>query len=318
VKNTKLKCKIFLSIFSLVITVPGFFNIVSAKNEELNFESVNKTVKLNEDGLIFEINTQAQTIKDFLNEQKVNLKNEDLIFPDKDSKIYSGSSITIQKAKNVVIIDGKNKISGLAFGNNAASALWENKITLGEDDIVTPDVDAPISDSSRIEIIRVDIKEEAVTKDIDFKKVSEEDGKLSWRMNKIKQKGVKGKEEIKYRVVAHNSQEISRKIIERNTIQDPVPEITVQGTYMKLGKASTGDATWYAFTGTMAAANPWLPLGTYVKVTNQDNGKSVVVKINDRGPFGNGRILDLDKVAFAKIADIGAGVANVKMEVVLN
>jgi rare lipoprotein A len=49
-------------------------------------------------------------------------------------------------------------------------------------------------------------------------------------------------------------------------------------------------------------------------VTNTANGKSVIVRINDRGPFGGGRIIDLDKVAFAKIADIGTGVVQVVME----
>ena len=55
-----------------------------------------------------------------------------------------------------------------------------------------------------------------------------------------------------------------------------------------------------------------------VKVTNRANGKSVIVKINDRGPFGAGRIIDLDKVAFAKIADLGSGVVDVKMEEIVN
>jgi rare lipoprotein A len=53
-------------------------------------------------------------------------------------------------------------------------------------------------------------------------------------------------------------------------------------------------------------------------VTNQSNGKSVIVKINDRGPFGKNRIIDLDKVAFAKIASIGAGIIDVKVEEVTN
>ena len=95
-------------------------------------------------------------------------------------------------------------------------------------------------------------------------------------------------------------------------------EITTQGTYVKLGKSIPGAASWYALTGTMAAANPWLPKGSYVKVTNVDNGKSVIVVINDRGPFVPGRIIDLDKVAFQKIASIGAGVINVKMEEITN
>ncbi len=87
---------------------------------------------------------------------------------------------------------------------------------------------------------------------------------------------------------------------------------------MKLGKSHTGGASWYAWTGTMAAANPWLPKGSYVKVTNLENGKSVIVVINDRGPFVPGRIIDLDKVAFAKIASVGAGVISVKMEEITN
>ena len=59
-------------------------------------------------------------------------------------------------------------------------------------------------------------------------------------------------------------------------------------------------------------------MGSYVKVTNTANGKSVIVKINDRGPFGAGRIIDLDKVAFQEIASLGQGVINVKMEEITN
>jgi rare lipoprotein A len=59
-------------------------------------------------------------------------------------------------------------------------------------------------------------------------------------------------------------------------------------------------------------------MGSYARVTNKANGKSVIVQINDRGPFGENRIIDLDKVAFAKIASLGAGVIDVKVEEVMN
>jgi rare lipoprotein A len=61
----------------------------------------------------------------------------------------------------------------------------------------------------------------------------------------------------------------------------------------------------------LSAAHRYLPFGTMVRVTNQSNGKSVVVKINDRGPFVAGRELDLSYGAFIKIASPGQGVANV-------
>ncbi len=54
-----------------------------------------------------------------------------------------------------------------------------------------------------------------------------------------------------------------------------------------------------------------LPFGTRIIVTNQDNGRSVVVRGNDRGPFVPGRIIDLSEGAFGKIASPGQGLANV-------
>jgi len=64
------------------------------------------------------------------------------------------------------------------------------------------------------------------------------------------------------------------------------------------------------------AAHKKLPFGTRVKVTNTKNGRSIVVKINDRGPFVKGRIIDLSKSAFKKIGNTKLGVINVKIEVI--
>ncbi len=66
----------------------------------------------------------------------------------------------------------------------------------------------------------------------------------------------------------------------------------------------------------MTAAHKTLPLGTVVKVTNEDNGKTVEVTINDRGPYVKGRIIDLSKTAGRAIGMREAGTARVKLEVV--
>jgi rare lipoprotein A len=65
----------------------------------------------------------------------------------------------------------------------------------------------------------------------------------------------------------------------------------------------------------MTAAHRSLPFGTRVRVTNRSNGRSVVVTINDRGPFIGGRIIDLSRGAAQAISMTGAGVANVSLEV---
>ena len=97
-----------------------------------------------------------------------------------------------------------------------------------------------------------------------------------------------------------------------------------------VGHTETGKASFYADRfqnrktasgelykiGRNTAAHRTLPFGSQVRVTNVRNGKSVVVRINDRGPFVRGRVIDLSRSAFASIGDTSAGLLNVRMEVI--
>ncbi|MET0870053.1 MAG: septal ring lytic transglycosylase RlpA family protein [Methyloceanibacter sp.] len=88
-----------------------------------------------------------------------------------------------------------------------------------------------------------------------------------------------------------------------------------------------GHASWYSLPANktangermnpndLTAAHRSLPFGTRVLVENLSNGHSVVVRINDRGPFTGGRIIDLSKAAAASIGMIASGVANVRVSV---
>lgn len=86
--------------------------------------------------------------------------------------------------------------------------------------------------------------------------------------------------------------------------------------------AKCGGASWYALTSKTAsgermnpsrltAAHRSLKFGTKVQVTNKRNGKTVIVRINDRGPFIRGRVLDLSKAAAAQIGMVRSGTASV-------
>lgn len=66
----------------------------------------------------------------------------------------------------------------------------------------------------------------------------------------------------------------------------------------------------------LTAAHPRLPFNSLVKVTNTHNNKSVVVRINDRGPFAKNRIIDLSKAAAEKLQMIERGTALVTLEVI--
>jgi len=77
---------------------------------------------------------------------------------------------------------------------------------------------------------------------------------------------------------------------------------------------AVGVASYYG-AGGLTAAHRSLPLGTKVRVTNTANGRSVVVRINDRGPFIRGRSIDLSRSAAQAVGMTDAGLAKVRMEV---
>lgn len=64
---------------------------------------------------------------------------------------------------------------------------------------------------------------------------------------------------------------------------------------------------------TLTAAHRTLPFGTKLRVTNPANGKSVIVRINDRGPFARGRVIDLSKAAAAEIGLVQRGHGHVEL-----
>lgn len=105
---------------------------------------------------------------------------------------------------------------------------------------------------------------------------------------------------------------------------------TYYPTTVNVGDTASGIASWYGpdFHGkktsngetynmnAMTAAHKTLPMNTMVRVTNLGNGAQTTVRINDRGPFVAGRIIDLSKAAATSIGMIGTGTARVKLEVV--
>jgi rare lipoprotein A len=96
------------------------------------------------------------------------------------------------------------------------------------------------------------------------------------------------------------------------------------------GWAESGVASWYGvpYDGrktssgeifdmrALTAAHRTLPFDTWVEVTNLTNGKQVTVRVNDRGPFVGGRIIDLSMAAADRIGMVRAGIAQVKLKVV--
>ncbi len=102
----------------------------------------------------------------------------------------------------------------------------------------------------------------------------------------------------------------------RTTVPVKHPQNTMSGMASWYGEAQTTASGERFNRHALTAAHRTLPLGTMVRVTNQRNGRSVIVRINDRGPYGHGRIIDLSEAAAKQLDMIDAGVAPVTLEVI--
>jgi len=307
---------LFFGVLFLALMIGG--GLVFWPEEDV-FSGASKSVFLSDNNVEFSFQgVTEKTVGEFLEAQRLTLREKETVFPPLETTLVSGMKIFVARTHEIAIeADGAKQFFSV-HATSVGDALLEAGLTMDEDDIIKPERETFASQNILITITRVKIEEQIVEKAVAFEKKTNEDDELSWRKTVVTQKGEKGLDRLVYRVSTHDGKEVNRKLVRTERVKEPVAEIVTQGTEVKLGKSHRGGASWYAWTGTMAAANPWLPKGSYVKVTNLENGKSVIVVINDRGPFVPGRIIDLDKVAFAKIASVGAGVINVKMEEITN
>ena len=274
-----------------------------------------KMVTITDGVIVLGVRTEAKTIGEFVEQENLEIKDEDKIYPSKETEIKAGINVVIERAVPVMIkVDGQ-EIKRNVFVKTVQEVLADAGVKLNSADIVEPSLKEGIFNDLEIKVTRIEYEEITEKEDIDFKIVQKKDKDLKWKSKKVKQKGEKGVKEVVYKVTYKNGEEIKREKIGSEIVKKPVDEITVVGTKIKVGKKQRGLATWYAYTGKMAAASITFPKGTWLRVTAVNSGKQVFVVVNDYGPAAyTGKILDLDKVAFEKLAPIGAGVIEVKIE----
>jgi len=309
---------IFRLFFAIILTFFACKTSAFFSSRSIAFDNSPKKITINDNGSRFETTVAANTVSGSLDEKNIKLGDYDQIIPTKDARIYPGMNIKIRRAiKMKVEADGK-EMEIHTLEKTISKSLSENNIVLARLDKTDPSLNSLPQNNITVIVTRINVEEITKQEDIDFKITAKNDSKLGWREKKVETKGEKGIREVKYKITYKNGKEVSRVVLNKSVIKEPITQVEVQGTYVKTGKAQKGQGTWYAFKGGMYAASLTIPRGGFAKVTNTANGKSVIVEINDSGPYGKGRIIDLDKPAFAKIASLGAGVIGVKVEEVLN
>ena len=131
--------------------------------------------------------------------------------------------------------------------------------------------------------------------------------------------GMAGLAFVTERVVLVNGRIERSETLAERVVRPPVDAVLLSGPASPTipqgpsgGHEASGQATWYdpPWSG-LTAASPWIPFGTHVTVTDLATGRTVIVVIDDRGPFAAGRIIDLSPEAFSILSPLGRGVLDV-------
>lgn len=222
----------------------------------------------------------------------------------------------INAARVVVRGKARDVVTNAATVRQLLSAMG---ITPDGNDRVSPPPSTPIPVEGTIRFSEVEFRVREVREKVPHETVSTSTSELPRGEVRILQAGVDGVALHTVQLWVVNGKVVGRWPIDERVVRPAVTErqLVGVGDLGAAGQSTTGtqvgEATWYEppWSG-LTAAHPSLPFGTKVTVTNLDNGKSVTVVINDRGPFG-GRIIDLSREAFELIAPLGQGVARVRL-----
>ncbi|OEU35669.1 septal ring lytic transglycosylase RlpA family protein [Cutibacterium acnes] len=262
----------------------------------------------------------------------------------------AGLSFSMQTAKDVTVTIG-GKTQKITAVGTVADALKAAKVEVDSSDAVNPGLGTPLSDGMKITLTMVDQKSQKRRVAVPFSTKKVEDSSLPKGEIKVITKGVNGINEETWTVVFKDGKKVSEKKVSSKVVNAPVTQVVKVGTKTASSSspstrsssashrstasqssdpvtsgttclASTygeGDGTAGGPTASgetfdpsaFTAASKTLPLGSTIRVMNVSNGRTVTVRINDRGPYVGGRCLDLSTAAMNAIAP-GQGLVTVR------
>jgi rare lipoprotein A (peptidoglycan hydrolase) len=168
-----------------------------------------------------------------------------------------------------------------------------------------------------VRVVRVRRIVDARNVRIPFQYITHRDANMESGVRKIIQQGAEGLKVQRFAVVLEDGRRVSSTLLGERVLRPARNHIvrvgTREPTFKGEGASQEGLASWYTSDG-LVGAHRSLPLGSVVRVTNVDNGRSVNVRITDRGPWVDGRVIDLSDDAFQRLAPLGKGTIKVKVQ----
>jgi resuscitation-promoting factor RpfB len=266
-----------------------------------------------------------------------------LMRPSRMSRVESGLVVELSDPVGMTLIVGDLQRDVITDEATVGDVLARIGVELGPHDRVSPDVDRPTEQGMVVAVERVEIREEVREEAIPFPTEERRTDALRQGQRREAQAGEDGLSRITEEVTLVNGAEEARETVRTETVREPRARVVEVGTAPARERVAAapqpaaaedaaerepepeepaapanreeGKASWYDNPyGGYTAAHRTLPRGSVVTVTNVANGRSVEVRINDRGPFVDGRVIDLNREAFAELAPPSEGVVRVRVE----
>lgn len=325
------KRKIYISLIagSVLLFFAGRFYFSQAES------LTSKQYVLTIDGADFSLRCDDDSVGVCLHKENLVVYERDFLHPDMTAPLEDGMHVIIRRAIPLKLINILGEQSSVySHGTTVRDFLGESQITLTADQMVKPALDTWLEPDMTIQIFAQ--REESLkrTIDIPFTTKEKKDNTLMLGKKVIEQKGVIGKKEEEYQLIYIGDKLKEKNLLRSSVITEPQTEIVLVGTKMPdhTQTIEEGRASFYSASldgsrtasggaihlSDLVAAHKTLPFGSLVKVTNEANGKSVVVKIVDRGPYIAGRVIDLTPAAFGQIASLSSGVVSVRLDLIVD
>ncbi|MGH2678764.1 MAG: septal ring lytic transglycosylase RlpA family protein [Actinomycetota bacterium] len=254
--------------------------------------------------------TGDKSVHDVLEQVNIRAGRHAYLEPSRGASVEDGDVIVYKRAVDVRLTVGGRTREVITNAEDVGLLLDDLGVEIGPQDIVEPRLRTPLQAGTEVRVIRVVEQEIAEDLSIPYPTEISKSGDLMLGIRRVEQEGTPGLLRKTFEVRVEDGKQVERRLTGTEVIRKPVSRVVVVGT--RPPHVQTGLASWYHRVG-MVAAHRTLPFGTQVKVTNLANGRSVVVIINDRGPYIGGRIIDLSDDAYAQLAALGSGTIQVRI-----
>jgi uncharacterized protein YabE (DUF348 family) len=272
--------------------------------------------------------------EDVLTALKTRGADDELVSPAPLTPVYDGMVVEVGVPVPVTVVaDGRDRKVTAAEGVTVGALLDRLGIKVDQDDRVKPPLVKKVSKGTQVVVQRVVHAFEEREVAIPAPVLERPNAELPEGERREASAGQEGTLQVTERVTRVDGVPQTRVRVDERVIVEPEARIIEIGAgstrWDEEGIESSGDdpddapgqsenvqtggASWYINGDELTAAHRSLPKGTIVTVTNLENGKSVKVRINDRGPYIAGRIIDLNRVAFEEIASVSDGVIDVRI-----